>query len=273
MKTRKLISVVFAGIVLLSLAIAFWPDAPARRSPLNPLTMQSEKSGLTGSLYGHPDRFFQYHHDIRASSDGTNEYPMGYRIKEFSKAQAAAKTSAAKLNWVERGPGNVGGRTRPVLVDPDDLLNAWWAGSVSGGLWKTTDRGRTWQPVTDHLPNLAVSSLAMAESDPNVIYMGTGEGVGYFSSVAGDGVFKSVDRGATWNHLSATAGNASFRFVNRLAVDPANPDVVLALTDQVYQPGVHQLDWEANAHASGLYFYRMESEGRLIRTKTMTLLK
>ena len=71
----------------------------------------------------------------------------------------------------------------------------------------------------------------MAESDPNVIYMGTGEGVGFFSSVAGDGVFKSVDRGTTWNHLSSTASNENFRFVNRLAVDPTNPDVVLAATN------------------------------------------
>ncbi len=234
MKTLKPISVVLAGIVLLSLAIALWPGAPVQPSQLNPLTVQSEKPGLTGGLYGHPDLFVQYHHDIRTSADGTNEYPMGYRIKEFSKAQVAAKTSGAKLNWVERGPGNVGGRTRPLLVDPDDPQNTWWAGSVSGGLWKTTDRGRTWQPVTDNLPNLAVNSLAMAESDPNVIYMGTGEGQGiiFFSATAGDGIFKSVDRGATWNHLSATASNENFRFVNRLAVDPASPDVVLAATDK-----------------------------------------
>lgn len=194
--------------------------------------MQSEESAQLEGTQGHPEWFFQYHHDIRASADGVNEYPMGYRIKEFNKALAVAKTSGTKLNWVERGPGNVGGRTRALLIDPDDPLNTWWAGSVSGGLWKTIDRGQTWQPITDDLPNLAVSSVAMAESDPNVIYVGTGEGVGYFSSVAGDGVFKSADRGNTWSHLSATASTTDFRFVNRLAVDPAHPDVVLAATSE-----------------------------------------
>ena len=230
MNTLRLYSIVFVCIALLSLAVLLWSSVPPSITQLDPLVVHSETSRLTAVTQGHPDLFFQYHHDIRASADGTNEYPMGYRIKELNKALAVEKNSSTKLNWVERGPGNVGGRTRPILVDPDDPLNTWWAGSVSGGLWNTTDRGLTWQPATDDLPNLAVSSLAMAESDPSVIYMGTGEGVGYFSSVAGDGVFKSVDRGRTWNHLSATASNNDFRFVNRLAVDPTNPDVVLAAT-------------------------------------------
>ena len=156
---------------------------------------------------------------------------MGYRFAEFSKARKSAKNSGAELGWLERGPGNVGGRTGPVLVDPDDPQNTWWAGSVAGGLWKTTDRGLTWQPLTDDLPTLAVGSLAMANSDPNIIYMGTGEGIGFFSSMAGDGIFKSVDRGKSWKHLSGTAGSEDFRFVNQLAVDPTNPDVVLAATN------------------------------------------
>ncbi len=216
--------------VLLSLAFVIWSTGPTPHSGVDPLVARTEESRYKGRAQGHPDLFLQYYHDIRASSDGTNDYPMGYRFTEYYKALDAAKNSGTKLNWVERGPGNVGGRTRPILVDPEDPRDTWWAGSVSGGLWKTTDRGRTWQPLTDDLPTLAVNSLAMAESDPNVIYMGTGEGVGYFSSVAGDGVFKSVNRGATWDHLLATSGNPDFRFVNRLAVDPTNPDVVLAAT-------------------------------------------
>lgn len=233
MQTSKFIAVTLVGVVSLSLAIALWLDSPVQTDQLNPLlTVQSEEFKLMADTQGHPDEFFRYHHDIRASADGTNDYPMGYRLKEFNKALVATKTSGSKLSWVERGPGNVGGRTRAILVDPDDPLNTWWAGSVSGGLWKTTDRGSTWQPVTDNLPNLAVGSLAMAESDPNVIYMGTGEGVGFFSSVAGDGIFRSADRGVTWSHLSATAGNRDFRFVNQLAVDPSNPNVVLAATNE-----------------------------------------
>lgn len=186
------------------------------------------------SLKGHPDRFFQYHRDIRASSSGTlDEYPVGYRIREFEKALRGAKAPVAKLDWSERGPGNVGGRTRAILVDPDDPnMNTWWAGSVSGGLWKTTDGGYKWKPLTDHLPNLSVSCLAMAESNHDIIYMGTGEGMALAGAVSGNGIFKSSDRGVTWIHLTATTSSDYFRYVNRLAVDPSSPDVVLAATDR-----------------------------------------
>ncbi len=240
--TFKVNSVALTGIVLVSLAVALWPDIPERPSQVDPLAVLPMEG-----MYGHPDLFFKYHHDIRASKNGANEYPMGYRIKEFRKALVAAKTSQPQLNWVERGPGNVGGRTRALLVDPDDPLSTWWAGSVSGGLWKTEDRGITWQPLTDDLPNLAVGSLAMAESDPNVIYMGTGEGFSFpISQVAGDGIFKSEDRGATWHRLSATASNADFRYVNRLAVDPTNPDVVLAATNEgIFGTGDGGVTWTA----------------------------
>lgn len=180
---------------------------------------------------GHPDLFAQYHHDIRTLVDGTNGYPMGYRIKEFEKALTTAKSPVAKLNWRERGPGNVGGRTRALLVDPEDS-HTWWAGSVSGGLWKTTNGGTKWGPLTELLPNLSVSSLAMAESNPDIIYMGTGEGMAGAGAVAGDGIFKSFDRGKTWIHLTSTVENDDFRYVNRLSIDPSDPDVVLAATDR-----------------------------------------
>ncbi|MDE2955570.1 MAG: T9SS type A sorting domain-containing protein [Bacteroidota bacterium] len=181
---------------------------------------------------GHPDRYFAYHRDIRRPTDGRDSYTVGYRIREFEEARKRAKGPGKQLNWTEIGPGNVGGRTRALLLDPDDpTLNTIWAGSVSGGLWKSVDGGERWLPQTDDLPNLAVSSLAMAESNPDIIYMGTGEGMAGAGGVAGDGIFKSYDRGKTWTHLSFTSGTDEFKYVNRLAVDPEDPDVVVAATD------------------------------------------
>lgn len=233
MKPLTFIFAVLAGVVLLMLANTLWPDAPSSTSQLGAPEVQSEKFGFMSSVAGHPDLFSQYHHDIRASSDGTNEYTVGYRIMEFNRALAAAKTTGTRLSWVERGPGNVGGRTRALLVDPDDpRRDTWWAGSVSGGLWKTTDGGNKWRSLTDHLPNLSVTCLAMAESNPNVIYMGTGEDMAGAGAVAGDGIFKSYDRGQTWTHLTATTASNNFKYVNRLAVDPSIPDVVMAATNE-----------------------------------------
>lgn len=229
----KLAAIAGITVLLLALVIMLLPEAPVEVLEFGSSEILRQR-GTSSPKKGDPDRFFQYHHDIRTSKDGVNnEYPMGYRIKEFEKALVAAKTPATKLNWTERGPGNVGGRTRALLVDPaDPSMHTWWAGSVSGGLWKTTDGGARWIPLTEHLPNLSVSSLAMAESNPDIIYMGTGEGMAGAGAVTGDGIFKSYNRGETWVHLISTTDNYDFRFVNRIAVDPSNPDVVLAATDR-----------------------------------------
>ena len=217
------------SVLVASLAILLLIDEPTPPLEASLATDQSETARVMAGPEGHPDVIAQYHHDIRSSLDGINEYPTAYRIGEFRKAMmAAAKISTTELNWNMRGPGNVGGRTRPILVDPEDPLNTWWAGSASGGLWKTNNRGNTWIPVTDHLPNLAVSSLSMAESNPDIIYMGTGEGFYNLGQVAGDGMFKSSDRGITWEHLPATTADEDFRHVYRIAVHQADPDVVTA---------------------------------------------
>jgi PKD repeat protein len=140
--------------------------------------------------------------------------------KEFA---ATAKTSAAipNVNWFERGPSNVAGRTRAILVDPNVASgNAVFAASVSGGLWRCADITAAtpiWTPVNDLMANLAVTALAADPSNPQIMYAGTGEG--YFNSdqVDGLGIFKSLDGGATWAQLPAT-NNATFSFCQRLAV-------------------------------------------------------
>ena len=217
------------GILLAVMSIVLVLDMRVPADESYQTGFQSNARQITDTPKGHPDLVAQYHHDIRSSLDGINEYPMAYRIGELNRAMAAAaKTPGIKIGWKARGPGNVGGRTRPILVDPDDRFKTWWAGSVSGGLWKTVDRGQTWVPVTEHLSNLSVSSLAMAASNHNVIYMGTGEGFYNLGRVAGDGIFKSSDRGRTWKHLESTTTEEDFRHVFRLAVDPSNPDIVVA---------------------------------------------
>lgn len=197
-----------------------------------PEEFRTERSRRIADPFGHPDQFAAYHADIRADEDGTG-YPMNYRLMELEKARSAAKTHRTQqLEWKERGPNNAPGRTRGLIVDPDDpTQETWFAGAVSGGLWKTTDGGNSWRSLTDHLPTLAISCLAMAGSNHDVIYMGTGEGFSSRAGVAGSGIFKSTDRGKTWEQLSSTVVNDDFRYVNRLAVDPGNANVVVAATE------------------------------------------
>jgi len=183
-----------------------------------------------------PEEFERYEHDIRTrDGDPGPTYPANYKIVEVLKAgdrKAASLNKVAALPWTEVGPGNVGGRTRGIIVDPDDPSKAtWFAGSVGGGIWKTTNAGTTWVNKTPGLPNLATVTLAMAVSNHSIIYAGTGEGFGNTDAIRGDGVWKSTDGGETWSQLSSTASNTDFSFVNRVIVDPVDAGIVFAATN------------------------------------------
>lgn len=181
-----------------------------------------------------PDGFFRYHHAIRRDlNNPSRSYAPNYRMRAYQEAEQAGKASTRQLDWVERGPGNVSGRTRGLIVDPDDPThNTWYAGSVGGGVWKTTDAGASWEEMTKDLANLATVSIAQAVSDTDVLYVGTGEGFGNVDAVNGDGIWKSTDRGATWTQLASTANTRNFQAVNRLLVDPTDADIVVAATNQ-----------------------------------------
>ena len=183
-----------------------------------------------------PQEFERYHREIRTrDGEADPSYPANYKMIEVNKAREAKATSFFKysgLPWIERGPGNVGGRTRGLIIDPDDgAKNTWFAGSVGGGIWKTTNAGAAWVNKTPFVPNLATVTIAMAASNHAVIYAGTGEGFFNGDAVRGDGIWKSTDRGETWIQLSSTAGNSDFSYVNRVIVDPSNENIVLAATN------------------------------------------
>ncbi len=138
-------------------------------------------------------------------------------------------TSGALGTWQSIGPGNVGGRTRALLIDPSNP-DVMYAAAVAGGVWKTTDGGTTWLPLNDFLANIAVTSMAFDPSNPSIIYAGTGEGFFNADGVRGAGIFKTTDAGAHWTRLPATASNSNFFFVNDIVVSPANAQHVYAAT-------------------------------------------
>ena len=134
--------------------------------------------------------------------------------------------------WTWLGPGNIGGRVRSILIHPTNP-DVMWLGSVTGGIWKTTNGGLSWAPLDDFMGNLSVTTMVMSPSDPNVIYAGTGEGVFLVNHVRdltrGAGVFKSIDGGTTWKQLSSTA-TPDWYHVGRLAINPSNNQTLLAAT-------------------------------------------
>jgi photosystem II stability/assembly factor-like uncharacterized protein len=203
---------------------------PHDRTDALPEKEHGEKGGKGIEPFDEPNRFVEFQRSIRTRDGETGDrYGSNYRIEEFRKAAASSRLLKPRaLNWVERGPGNVSGRTRGLIVDVSDATKkTWFAGSVSGGVWKTADAGKSWQNKTDRLPDLATTVLVQSQSDPDVMYCGTGEGFLNSDGVRGNGVFKSEDHGETWNQLASTTGR-DFWWINRMIVDPANPKTVLA---------------------------------------------
>ncbi len=136
-------------------------------------------------------------------------------------AAAVDQSLFAALQWRGIGPYR-GGRALAVAGIPGDPTTFFF-GAVAGGVWKTTDGGASWLPMTDHTAISSVGALAIAPSDRNVIYVGTGEAAPRGDMTYGDGVYKSVDGGKSWSSI----GLQDTRQIGALIVDPQNPDIVL----------------------------------------------
>src|SRR6266571_897107 len=124
------------------------------------------------------------------------------------------------LDWRMLGPFR-GGRIAAVSGVPG-RPDEFYFGHVNGGVWKTSDAGRTWLPIFDDQPVASVGALAVAPSAPDVIYVGSGESTLRDSTGFGTGVYKSTDAGRTWTHL----GLSDTQHIGKIAVDPRNPDTV-----------------------------------------------
>ncbi len=190
---------------------------------------------------GYAEEFERILWEMKIPADRTApEYGPGYRKYELDRAVRMAKAGPL-LPWVSRGPGNVSGRARGLIVDPTDPSgNTWWVGSAGGGVWKTTDAGATWTVLTDGMPNLPMSTIAMSPSNPNVIYAGTGESFFNIDTINGNGIIKSVDGGATWSQIASTVDDPRFNNIARIIVDPADAQVlVVAATTGRYKESVN----------------------------------
>jgi photosystem II stability/assembly factor-like uncharacterized protein len=141
----------------------------------------------------------------------------------------------AEMRWRSIGPYR-GGRTKAVAGVPSQP-NVFYIGVCNGGVWKTTDYGRTWQPIFDDQPTGSIGAVAVAPSDPNVVYVGSGEGLQRPDLSTGDGVYKSTDAGKTWTHLGLRDGQQ----IPQIAIDPRNPDrLFVAVLGHPYGPNTER---------------------------------
>ncbi len=124
--------------------------------------------------------------------------------------------------WRMIGPFR-GGRVKTGVGVPSQP-NVFYMGMVNGGVWKTTDYGRVWTPIFDDEPTNSIGAIDVAVSNPNIVYVGTGEGLHRPDLATGDGIYKSSDAGKTWSHVWDNLNQQ----IGRIAIDPKNADHVFA---------------------------------------------
>ena len=165
--------------------------------------------------------------EITMTADPALGYIPNERLMAARNSAMLYQRTNGGLLWTERGPTNVGGRTRAVLVDKNDPTgNTVFAGSVGGGIWKCTNfktSNYSWTKVNDNMENLAISCIAQDPSSLNIMYAGTGEGFGNADAIRGAGIFKSIDGGSTWTRLASTEPTFSndYTYIQDIAVTAA----------------------------------------------------
>jgi photosystem II stability/assembly factor-like uncharacterized protein len=159
-----------------------------------------------------------------------NAIAIGFAIF-LGIGQARAGEFDSILRWRNIGPYR-GGRTRAIAGVPSQP-NVFYMAPVNGGVFKSIDYGRTWQPIFDDQPTASVGAIAVSISNPNVAYVGSGEGLHRPDLSVGDGIYKSIDAGKTWTHLGLRDGQQ----IAQVAVDPKNPDrIFVAVAGHPYGP-------------------------------------
>lgn len=223
-------------------------DAPAAAAEVdNTPPIPEFLQGFTErQLRSKPIQRFLFNYNLRANVDGTLPDPPGARMTQQFRAMSMSRSTpypyVLNSRWTALGPlpitgGQVGnalttrpmsGRVSSLAVHPTDT-NRWLVGTAAGGVWETRDGGANFVALTDAAPTLAVGAVAYARTNPNIIYVGTGEGTFSGVSFGGEGILKSTDGGTNWQQLGQSTFVKGTAFAS-LVVDPGNANVLLAAT-------------------------------------------
>jgi photosystem II stability/assembly factor-like uncharacterized protein len=147
--------------------------------------------------------------------------PQESATPKDDRGKSSFEKAFERLEWRSIGPANMGGRTADIEGVPGNP-NLVYVATASGGLWKTTNGGVTWKPIFERQGTISIGDVALAPSNPEVVWVGTGESKTRNSVSFGDGVYKSTDGGKNWQHM----GLRETERVSAIAIHPQNPDIV-----------------------------------------------
>src|SRR5215475_6556618 len=133
----------------------------------------------------------------------------------------AEETALKNLKWRDIGPAIMGGRIDDFAV-VEGNPSTFYVGVATGGVWKTTNAGTTFEPIFDEQGSTSIGDICIAPSDPNIVWVGTGEPNNRQSSSWGDGIYRSLDGGATWQNM----GLHDTKHIGRVVIDPRDPNII-----------------------------------------------
>ncbi len=230
---RKLLGISAVGLSVLAIAFVAITTSPEKQYvPRTDAGGNMEAAGATAYL-----------HRLRANqvTGEINQMDVMAALQQLDQMSSMNKAASLGLNWESKGPDNRGGRTRAFIIDRTNN-NLLYTASVAGGIFKSTNAGLSWVPISDDLDNMAVVSLTQTANGD--LYAGTGEGMyaptggngsATSTGMTGGGIFKSTDAGLTWTSLSTTVppannNNSPWSAVGSLGADPTNAGRVYAGT-------------------------------------------
>jgi photosystem II stability/assembly factor-like uncharacterized protein len=158
---------------------------------------------------------------LRAQS--SSKADAEFLLKAFDTYRAMVESSPYKaIPWQNLGPTNISGRATDIAVANRAGARRIYAAYATSGVWKTDDKGATWQPVFENHASTSIGDIAVSRSNPDIVWVGTGEANLFRASMAGVGIYKSTDGGNTFTHSGLTDSHT----IARIVVHPTNPDVV-----------------------------------------------
>ena len=169
-------------------------------------------------------------------------------VNSFTDYKNLKKNTPLNVEWISLGPVLNSARVESIQVDEDNP-GTMYVAFGSGNLWKTTNNGMSWKPIFNDVPSLGIGDIALAPSNKNIIYVGTGESLKKARNftMPGTGIYKSTDGGENWSHLGL---NDSWH-IGEISINPTNPDIVFVSVLYVADTGN-----EGILFYSPIYFFK-----------------
>jgi photosystem II stability/assembly factor-like uncharacterized protein len=231
---KKYVMLMVCGLILIAGSWLIFSDhAPKHKQIRHPEFINTPYGGkVKKEPKALPNEWFGYQrawpqHEIKQSS----------YLAALDAATRLHQSSANRdYTWELAGPTNVGGRITDIAIHPD-YPDVWYVGAATGGIFKTTDAGQSWEHVFTDAPVISIGDIAIDPENPDIIYAGTGEANSSSQSFVGNGMYKSTDAGATWQHI----GLEESAYIARVVVDHSNSQrVFAAATGTLFSPNLQR---------------------------------